>query len=73
MSQPLPGSMVTKLDGEEWVPANGPMNTWIQIGTIGGDESTQCTLHHETFGERPQFGVDGTRTDVKHHIMCCLM
>jgi len=23
MSQPLPGSMVTKLDGEEWVPANG--------------------------------------------------
>ena len=49
------------------------MNTWVQIGTIDGDESTQCTLHHETFGERPQFGVDGTRTDVKHHIMCCLM
>ena len=70
---PLPGSMVTKLDEEEWVPANGPMNTWVQIGTIGGDESTKCTLHHDIFGSRPSFGVDGSRADVKHHIMCCQM
>lgn len=69
----LPGSMITDLDGEEWVPANGPMNTWVQIGTVDGEESTKCTLHHELLGERPQWGIDGTREDVKHHIMCCLM
>mmetsp|Transcript_32610 Transcript_32610/g.68553 ORF Transcript_32610/g.68553 Transcript_32610/m.68553 type:complete len:774 (+) Transcript_32610:210-2531(+) len=69
----LPGSMVTELDGEEWVPANGPMNTWVQIGTIDAEENTRCTLHHDILGERPQWGIDGTRTDVKHHIMCCLM
>jgi len=69
----LPGSMVTELDGEEWVPANGPMNTWVQIGKVDGDESTRCTLHHELLGERPQWGIDGTRTEVKHHILCCLM
>lgn len=69
----LPGSMVTNLDGEEWVPANGPMNTWVQIGTVEGAESTRCTLHHDLLGERPSWGIDGTRSDVKHHIMCCLM
>ncbi|KAL7538909.1 hypothetical protein ACHAXR_008874 [Thalassiosira sp. AJA248-18] len=69
----LPGSMITELDGEEWVPANGPMNTWVQIGTVGGDESSRCTLHHDLLGERPEWGIDGTRSDVKHHIMCCLM
>eukprot|EP00580_Thalassiosira_gravida_P016648 CAMPEP_0201664750 /NCGR_PEP_ID=MMETSP0494-20130426/6111_1 /ASSEMBLY_ACC=CAM_ASM_000839 /TAXON_ID=420259 /ORGANISM="Thalassiosira gravida, Strain GMp14c1" /LENGTH=831 /DNA_ID=CAMNT_0048143579 /DNA_START=40 /DNA_END=2532 /DNA_ORIENTATION=+ len=51
----LPGSMVTELDGEEWVPANGPMNTWVQIGMVDGEESTRCTLHHELLGERPQW------------------
>jgi len=69
----LPGSMVTDLDGEEWVPANGPMNTWVQIGILGDDEGTRCTLHHDLMGERPQWGMDGTRKDVKHHILCCLM
>ena len=43
----LPDSMVMDLDGEEWVPANGPMNTWVQIGTIDGEESTRCTLYHD--------------------------
>lgn len=71
---PLPGSMINaELDGEEWAPANGPMNTWLQIGMIDGMESTQCTLHHDLLGERPQWGVDGSRTEVKHHILCCLM
>jgi len=68
----LPGSMLSELDGEEWVPANGPMNTWLQIGTIDGDESTRCTLHHELLGERPQWGIDGSRTDVKHFILCAV-
>ena len=70
---PLPGSMMTTDDGEEWCAANGPMNTWVQIGMIDGDPDTKCTLHHEILGERPQFGVDGSRKDVKHHIMCCQM
>lgn len=70
---PLAGSMVLALDGEEWAPANGPLNTWLQIGTIAGDEGTRCTLHHEIRGERPLWGIDGTRTDLKHHILCCRM
>jgi len=70
---PLAGSMVLEPDGEEWAPANGPLNTWLQIGTIDGDESSRCTLHHEVRGERPPWGLDGTRTDLKHHILCCRM
>jgi len=70
---PLPGSMINELDGEEWVPANGPMNTWLQIGRVEGNPNTQCTLHHELLGQRPEWGIDGTRTEVKHHIMCCMM
>jgi len=67
------GSMITGLDGEEWAPANGPMNTWVQVGAIDGDGSTTCTMYHEVLGERPQWGVDGSMRDIKHHIMCCLM
>jgi len=69
---PIPGSMILQSDGEEWVPANGPMNTWIQVGVLDGMESTKCTLHHELLGERPKWGTDDSRPDVKHHIMCCL-
>jgi len=70
---PLPGSMISKVDGEQWAPANGPMNTWVQVGTVDGDESTKCTLHQDMLGERPAWGIDGTRSEVKHHILCCLM
>jgi len=70
---PIPGSMILQSDGEEWVPANGPMNTWIQVGTIDGMDDTKCTLHHELLGERPKWGTDTSRPDVKHHLMCCLM
>ena len=72
-SAPLPGSMITEPYEEEWAPANGPMNTWVQVGAIGGDENTRCTLHQDVLGDRPKWGIDGTRTEVKHHIMCCLM
>ena len=70
---PIPGSMILQSDGEEWAPSNGPMNTWVQVGTIDGMEDTRCTLHHELLGERPKWGTDRSRPDVKHHIMCCLM
>ena len=70
---PIPGSMILPADGEQWVPANGPFNTWIQVGTIDGMEDTKCTVHHELLGERPKWGTDQSRQDVKHHIMCCLM
>merc|ERR1712194_524962 len=69
----LSGSIVLAQEGEEWVPANGPMNSWVQIGTIDGNESTRCALHHDLLGERPQWGIDGMRTELKHHILCCLM
>ena len=72
-SAPLPGSMMVEPYEEEWAPANGPMNTWVQVGTLGGDEKTRCTLHHDVLGGRPEWGIDGTRAEVKHHIMCCLM
>eukprot|EP00985_Skeletonema_marinoi_P025951 scaffold19553_cov139-Skeletonema_marinoi.AAC.3 len=60
---PIPGSMILQSDGEEWVPANGPMNTWIQVGTIDGMDDTKCTLHHELLGERPKWGTDTSRPD----------
>ena len=69
---PLPGNMMIELN-EEWAPANGPMNTWVQVGEMGGDVKSRCTLHHDFLGERPEWGIDGTRTEIKHHIMCCLM
>ena len=35
------------LDEEEWIPANGSMNTWLQLGIMDGDESMRCTSHHD--------------------------
>ena len=70
---PLPGSMMIEPLTEQWAPANGPMNTWVQVGEMGGDMKSRCTLHHDFLGERPEWGIDGTRTEIKHHIMCCLM
>jgi hypothetical protein len=73
-SPPLSGSMVLDLDGEEWAPVNGPLNSWVQLGSIDGRSDTQCALYHDLYmGNRPQWGVDGTRKELKHHVMCCLM
>ncbi|KAL7518382.1 hypothetical protein ACHAWX_003216 [Stephanocyclus meneghinianus] len=72
-SPPLSGSMVLDIDGEEWAPVNGPLNSWVQLGKINGDPATQCALHHDLLGNRPQWGVDGSRPEIKHHVMCCLM
>ncbi|KAL3784755.1 hypothetical protein HJC23_003507 [Cyclotella cryptica] len=72
-SPPLSGSMVLDVDGEEWAPVNGPLNSWVQLGKINGDPASQCALHHDLLGNRPQWGIDGTRPEIKHHVMCCLM
>jgi hypothetical protein len=72
-SPPLSGSMVLELDGEEWAPVNGPPNSWVQLGTISGEPNSRCALYHDLLGNRPQWGLDGSKPELKHHIMCCLM
>lgn len=70
---PIPGNMMIEPYTEEWAPANGPMNTWVQLGEMDHDMKSRCALHHDILGERPEWGIDGTRQEIKHHIMCCLM
>ena len=70
---PLSGSMVLEIDGEEWAPVNGPPNSWVQLGTISGEPNSRCALYHDLLGNRPQWGLDGSKPELKHHVMCCLM
>jgi hypothetical protein len=72
-SPPLSGSMVLEIDGEEWAPVNGPPNSWVQLGTISGEPNSRCALYHDLLGNRPQWGLDGSKPELKHHVMCCLM
>jgi len=72
-SPPLSGSMVLELDGEEWAPVNGPPNSWVQLGSISGSPNSRCGLYHDLLGNRPQWGLDGSMPQIKHHVMCCLM
>lgn len=72
-SPPLSGSMVLEIDGEQWAPVNGPPNSWVQLGTVSGEPNSRCALYHDLLGNRPQWGLDGSKSELKGHIMCCLM
>jgi len=59
--------------GEQWAPLYGEDNTWILIGKLHDDPSSTCRTYYEMNGRRePSWGLDGTSTELKERILCCV-
>jgi hypothetical protein len=75
-----------KVDGEQYAPILGEENHWVMVGnytkhandegvTDEGDASgtttSKCMTHRQLEGKNPDWGLNGDRSEVKRHIMCC--
>ncbi|KAL3786143.1 hypothetical protein HJC23_010717 [Cyclotella cryptica] len=63
-------------DGEQWAPVavqgNGTDADYIMVGTISGNPTTTCLSYEQLKGVQvPSWGLDGTHTEIKEHILCC--
>ncbi|KAL7462817.1 hypothetical protein ACHAXS_003191 [Conticribra weissflogii] len=59
--------------GEQWAPLYGEENTWILVGKLHDDPSSTCRTYYEMNGRRePSWGLDGTSTELKERILCCV-
>ena len=72
-SPPLTGQGKVGLDEdfEQWAPAIDKENFWIMVGWYEMDETTQCMDQDEILGKYPSWGLDGSNSEHKHHILCC--
>ena len=62
------------VDGEEseqWAPTSNGDNQWVMVGMRGHNKATQCLTHGQLNGAPPEWGLDSSNAEHKHHIMCC--
>lgn len=62
--------------GEQWAPVktgiDGLDDVYLLIGTLNDNPTTTChTYRHFHDGQLPQWGLDGSRPDLKEYILCC--
>ena len=67
------------MDGEQWAPVKKDLDgddpqddVYVLIGTLSNNPTTTChTYRHFNDGEMPQWGLDGSRPELKKYILCC--
>ncbi|KAL7537417.1 hypothetical protein ACHAXR_007803 [Thalassiosira sp. AJA248-18] len=60
--------------GEQWAPTSLNINSWLLIGTVDGDAASTCQVYEDIHGgAQPIWGFDGTSTELKENILCCLV
>lgn len=56
-------------EGEQWAPVTG--DVWVMIGMLNKDPSSTCRTYTQLHHKEPSWGFDGSRVDIKKHILCC--
>jgi len=70
---PLPGhgELGVGEDFEQWAPASDKENYWIMVGLYAMDETTRCQDQDDILGGYPSWGLDGSYSEHKRHVLCC--
>eukprot|EP00571_Detonula_confervacea_P013981 CAMPEP_0172306514 /NCGR_PEP_ID=MMETSP1058-20130122/7566_1 /TAXON_ID=83371 /ORGANISM="Detonula confervacea, Strain CCMP 353" /LENGTH=995 /DNA_ID=CAMNT_0013018427 /DNA_START=19 /DNA_END=3006 /DNA_ORIENTATION=+ len=58
-------------ESEQFAPTSNGDNQWVMVGMHGHNKATQCLTHGQLNGAAPDWGLDGSNKEKKHHIMCC--
>ena len=67
-------------EGEQYSPVSsynnddtGVGNDWVMVGTKDGDPKSTCSQYEDlNDGKSPLWAADGSRTELKEHVLCCL-
>ena len=68
----VPKPLIYEMDafgGFQWAPVSNSFNAWVMVGKISG--SNTCMTFTDLYHREPEWGIDGTRPDLKRHILCC--
>jgi hypothetical protein len=59
--------------GDQWAPTSDSDNSWIQVGSWGGDPQYTCKFHQDLpgVGVKPAWGTDDGHAGYQGWVMCC--
>ena len=58
--------------GEQWAPVKLESgNEWVMVGMLNKDPSSTCRTYNQLHHKQPSWGIDGSKVDIKKHILCC--
>lgn len=59
-------------DTEQWAPVKSDAgNEWVMVGMLNKDPSSTCRTYTQLHHKQATFGIDGSKVDIKKHILCC--
>ena len=58
-------------EGVQWAPISDSVNGWVMVGKIDDEDPLTCVTHMQMFNHDPGWGLDGSRPELKEHILCC--
>ena len=58
-------------DVPQWAPISNNFNGWIMVGGNSEEALPMCSTFLELYGRDPDWGLDGSRPELKRHILCC--
>jgi hypothetical protein len=59
-------------EGEQWAPVEFDSgNEWVMVGMLNKDPSSTCRTYTQLHHKQASWGIDGSKVDIKKHILCC--
>ena len=58
-------------EGIQWAPISDKQNGWIMVGKMSQQLPHTCEEYFQINHHDPLWGLDGSSTDMKQHILCC--
>ena len=58
-------------EGVQWAPVSTHDNSWIMVGKFNEHSPMTCHSYLEIHQKEPDWGLDGTSSELKKHILCC--
>jgi len=59
-------------EGVQWAPISNEENDWIMVGKFNEHSPMTCHTYLEIHQEEPSWGLDGTSSEMKKNILCCV-
>jgi len=58
-------------EGIQWAPISDKQNGWVMVGKMSQQQPHTCEEYFQINHHDPPWGLDGSSTDMKQHILCC--
>ncbi|KAK1737323.1 hypothetical protein QTG54_012190 [Skeletonema marinoi] len=58
-------------EGIQWAPISDKQNGWMMVGKMSQQLPHTCEEYFQINHHDPLWGLDGSSTDMKQHILCC--